>query len=108
MTDPPVNVNVQLTCVAVSPLPIEHPDWEMYAIKVQWRGNDVWAVTRGRQCLNRDGEWEWEPLLSNGSEEFLARCRFDYDTALRLAVDAAPKVRINGRSAAEIAREDTR
>lgn len=37
-----------------------------------------WAVRRGENvCLNRHGEWEYEPSPSNRDDEFYDRCRFE-------------------------------
>mgnify|MGYP001571258812 CR=1 FL=1 len=36
-----------------------------------------WAVRRGSSCLNRDVEWEYEPLPSRRDDDFYARCRFE-------------------------------
>lgn len=42
------------------------------------KGNRTFAVrTPGGECLNKNGEWEHEPLPSNRDEQFLERCRFD-------------------------------
>lgn len=59
-------------------------------VTVVWRGLDMWAVTQlpGR-CLNRDGEWEYEPRPSERDEEFLARCRFTRDEAVQKARELA-------------------
>lgn len=64
----------------------ERPD---SSIKVEWRGGDTWAVTDGRQCLNNKGKWEYEPLPSSRTEEFLARCRFTENMALAHAFNMA-------------------
>jgi len=41
-------------------------------------GPALWKVTDsiGGCCLNKSGEWEWEPSPSNREDDFLARCRF--------------------------------
>lgn len=35
-----------------------------------------WAVRNGNYCMNKDGEWEYEPSPSNRDDEFYKRCRF--------------------------------
>ncbi len=58
-------------------------------VRVEWRGSrgtDTWAVVETGMCLNRDGDWEYEPLPSRRDEEFFTRCRFSLDEALRLAL----------------------
>ncbi len=58
-------------------------------IRVVWRNgherHDLWAITRHYACLAEDGLWEVEPMPSNRSDEFLKRCRFPLDEALRRA-----------------------
>ena len=38
-----------------------------------------WAIRNPRNdtCLNRDGEWEFEPRPSERDAEFYAACRYD-------------------------------
>ena len=95
-------VTAHLTEVLVSAVPIEAGDSLHFALYVQWRGGDRWCVADAQNgtpgVLNAEGEWEWEPLPSERREDFLARTRFDYDTALRLAICAAPKVTVNGHT----------
>ena len=35
-----------------------------------------WAVVRGGSVLNKDGDWEYEPMPSSRDEAFLSRCRY--------------------------------
>lgn len=55
----------------------------------QIEGPDKWAIRQGGNCLNKSGEWEWEPMPSSRDDDFLARCRFD---AAQEAIDAAMRV----------------
>jgi hypothetical protein len=49
------------------------------------RGHGKWAVTdRFQNVLNRDQEWEHEPMPSNRTDEFIARTRFSLDEAFSL------------------------
>lgn len=52
----------------------------------QMYGPDLWAVRRHGNCLNKQGEWEWEPMPSSRDDEFMARCRF---ASAQEAIDAA-------------------
>ncbi|MES1979596.1 MAG: Lar family restriction alleviation protein [Pseudomonadota bacterium] len=52
----------------------------------QIEGPPLWAVRLNGECLNKSGEWEWEPMPSSRDDEFLARCRFATHTE---AIDAA-------------------
>lgn len=86
----------------------EHDDYEIrhdanaWSVKVEWRGKGKWAVIFSIECLSADGEWDYEPSPSHREDDWLKAHRFDLETALRLAKEAAPHVRIMGRSALEI------
>jgi hypothetical protein len=43
----------------------------------QRSGRDLWKVMKGSECLNKDGEWEYEPMPSSRDDAFIARCRFE-------------------------------
>lgn len=101
MSDHPVP-HVQATRYEVSLLPDTDINHLTYVIAVEDRGNGRWAVVRHRQCMNANGEWSWESIPSEREEEWLAEHRFDLDTALRLAKEAAPGVTVNGRTALEV------
>lgn len=51
---------------------------------------EKFAVRRGRSCLNKKSEWEYEPLPSSRTDAFYRRCRFskieDAVAALRKAM----------------------
>jgi hypothetical protein len=72
------------------------------------RGVDAvrWAVRRLGFCLNVDGDsWDYEPLPSSRSDEWLEAYRFDtFAEALAAAQEVAPKINVNGRSAIKAAR----
>ena len=53
---------------------------------------DTWAITKGisGMCMNRDREFEYEPLPSNRDDTFFARCRFSLEEARTIAWDLAP------------------
>ncbi|WP_027817100.1 hypothetical protein [Paraburkholderia bannensis] len=42
----------------------------------QMDGSYLWKAKRGSDVLNKDGDWEYEPLPSSRDDAFLARCRF--------------------------------
>ena len=37
----------------------------------------LWKITDSTYCLNKHGKWEYEPLPSSRTNDFLSRCRFD-------------------------------
>lgn len=46
-----------------------------------------WSVTRHTgSVLNRDGEWEYEPVPSSRDDGFLARTRYSLSEAQEMAV----------------------
>jgi hypothetical protein len=94
---------VEATTFTVSLLPYDHIDAPLFALAVEKRSEGTWAVMRMRHCLGVGGEWDFEPSPSNREDEWLATHRFDLDTALTLAREAAPAVRVNGRTAADAA-----
>lgn len=97
-----------VTAVTVSLLPEGHIDRGHFELTVEYRGNGRWAVMHGRFCLGTDGDWEYEMRPSERVDEWLATHRFDYDTALELARQAAPDVTCNGHRAGDVAAEEAR
>jgi len=78
-------------------------DWYHWSFTVSWRGpGDLWAVTHGGSCLGADGRWDYEPSPSNREEDWKATHRFPLNEALRLAHEAAPKLKINGFTPADL------
>jgi hypothetical protein len=86
---PEISVSQRITEVTVSALPAEHVNYDLYSVKVQWRGGETYAVKRLGQVLDVDGEWDYEPNPSNRDDEWIAAHRFSYEEAVRLATKAA-------------------
>lgn len=95
-------VIVQITRYEVSVLPETDINRSVYTINVENRGHDRWAVVRHSRCMNAKGDWSWESVPSEREEEWLAEHRFNRMTALELAKWAAPRITVNGRTAAEV------
>lgn len=94
-------VTATATTYTVSLLPDDDINHHSYAITVEYRGNDRWAVMHQRWCLGTDGDWEFEPRPSDREEDWLASHRFPLNKALELAEAAAPDVEVNGRTATQ-------
>jgi len=92
---------VQVTQYAVNVYP--DPDSinaSLYEITVEYRGKGQWAVCWKGDCFDADGRRSYEPIPSERTGEWLARHRFDHDTAIELAKRIAPTLMVNGMTAA--------
>ena len=99
--------NVRATRYEVSLLHEDDINAHLYAVAIESRGHnggpELWAVTWMGRCLDAHGAWDYEPIPSSRTDDWLAEHRFDFQTALRLARQAAPGVTVNGTTAAQIA-----
>lgn len=93
----------RITEVTVCAVPENNINHGTYAVQIQWRGGETYAVHWFKRCLSVDGEWDFESIPSEREDEWIARHRFSYLEALRLAAKVAPTIRMNGRTAAEVA-----
>ncbi|WP_431040032.1 hypothetical protein [Streptomyces sp. P9-1] len=80
------------------------PDAHVFEITVEYRGRGRWAVLRHGRCLGVDGTWDYEVRPSEREDDWLDAHRFDQDTAIRLAIEQAPLVSVNGLTAADALR----
>ena len=104
---------------AVSCLPEDHIDAPHFTLHVTYRGNGLWTVTDGHRYLARDGKiWSNGHVWRDGTQEprteadfadwnrsanaWRAEHRYDLDTALRLAREAAPRYTVNGHTVADV------
>jgi hypothetical protein len=55
-----------------------------------------WTVCSFGSVIDADGRWEYSPLPSSCSSEFIARTRHSVQTALRLALEASEVDRDRG------------
>jgi hypothetical protein len=101
----------------VCALPKDNFHCQVFSIFVVWRGDGQWEIQRGGEygrCLDAQGVWSrrigWndeatteEEMLAREREveEWKARHRFDLETALRLAEEAAPKITVMGHTVEE-------
>ncbi|MFI8942696.1 hypothetical protein [Streptomyces syringium] len=92
------------TRYAVSCLPDDNIDANLFEITVEYRGANRWAVTRLGSCLGADGTWARGVKEYDRGDDWLAAHRFDLETALRLAEAAAPHVTVNGFTVADALR----
>ncbi|MGW4505740.1 hypothetical protein ACWENO_13980 [Streptomyces sp. NPDC004436] len=95
---------VRPTRYEVSLLPEADINYQSYVVTVEYCGDDRWAVTRNQFCLGVDGTWEFGIKPYDRGDDWLNAHRFDLDTALKLAREAAPHVVCNGWTVADAIR----
>lgn len=94
--------NVQAVEYTVNCLSEDDLDSHAFEVRVQYRGNGRYAVIQhGHMCLGADGTWDQGVKEYDRGDAWLDAHRFDLDTALRLAKEAAPLVTINGYTVAD-------
>lgn len=89
-----MDIHVQATTYTVCALPLDHPSAYHLAIAVESASNGTWVMRHGPYYLCGDGDWS-----PNRSD---AQRMEDLDTALRAARDWAPRVDVNGFTAATV------
>lgn len=75
-------------------------DARHFRVHVSWRGAETWAVVWMAECWNGTG-WEYEPLNSSRDDDFLARCRFTLEDAVKHARTLPDTVSLNGSTYAQ-------
>lgn len=104
---PTAEVFVSPTEYTVSCIPEGNPRRRYFVLKVVRRGDGgQWAVWDGfepGQYLDAAGEWGFH----DGTADWWPLHRFDLDTALAVAREAAPKVTLGGLTVAEVLAEGT-
>ncbi len=59
-----------------------HDDIRHNSVTVKNMGNpdkdkpDRWAILGSFGCLNKDGDWEYQPMNSSRTDDFYERCRY--------------------------------
>lgn len=88
-------IEERVTEFEVSLLPRDYPEGYLWAVKVAYRGRNLWGVYWEMQCLGLNGQWDFEASPSNRTDAWLAVHRFRLDEALVLARTAASRVGIH-------------
>lgn len=74
-------------------------DAGLWSLEVEYRGpGDRWAVLRWGRALGVNGTWDYEPSPSNRSDEWKDNYRFPLEEAIPLALEALPKIKVNGKT----------
>jgi hypothetical protein len=101
MTDIP-EPTVMAVEYTVNCVPEEDINSFSFEVRVQYRGNGRYAVIRhGHSCLGADGTWDQGVKEYDRGDDWLNAHRFDLETALNLAKEAAPHVTVNGFTVAD-------
>lgn len=116
-TEPVVDgttVHTRATAYTVTCLPDDPYDGSAWDIQVQFMGahrfdeprpvDQQWAVVlRSHWNLNRAGKWDLRASVDDdGYDGWIAAHRFDLETALKMAAEQAPHVKVNGCTPAEL------
>lgn len=54
--------------------------------RIESRGDGMWVITDGANCLSKEGSWLYEPLPSRRDKLFLDRTRYSLDDAVAQAL----------------------
>lgn len=98
-------VTVRPSRYTVSALPGGGINSSLYSITVEERGQlngqVLWSACWMGRCLNAKGRWDYEPIPSSRTDKWIAKHRFNLDTALALAKEAALLLEVNGLTVAD-------
>lgn len=76
-------VFARITEVTFTP---EDDQEHLLAVTVQWRGDENHCIKQGSMVWDETaGQWEYEPQPSSRDDALIARTRYPYDEAVRLA-----------------------
>jgi hypothetical protein len=89
------------TAYEVSCLPAAD-EFDLWTIRVELRGHGRWSVRHNAKTFGVDGMWSFGPRDDEDATAWVTEHRFDLDTALRLAQEHAPRVRVNGMTPADV------
>lgn len=87
--------------------PASAMDASTWVVTVEDRGLGGWAVVYGDggvrvRVLSAEGEWDYEPIPSSRTAEWLAMHRFTRAEALDMARQQAPLITWNGLTAVDV------
>jgi hypothetical protein len=69
-------VSVEATTYTVTAVPVEVPQAYLWALTVEKRGTGSWSVNNAGYCLCTDGNWDYEPIPSERSDNWRLRCNW--------------------------------
>jgi hypothetical protein len=93
---------------SVGELPLDHPEYYNFEIRVECRNlaEGQWAIVRRADVWSRStSSWDYEPLSSGRTDEWLADHRFSRAEAILIATRLAPGLTVNGFTVTDALRD---
>lgn len=98
-------VTVEPITYEVTAYPFHDINRDLFAIRVERRAENSWAVMLRSACWNRRTKtWDYEPMPSSRTAAFMRTHRFPLDQALAIAREQAPNLTVNGWTLADTIR----
>lgn len=92
-----VPVTAEPVAYEVTAYPFHDINRDLFALRVERRGDDSWAVLRRGAAWNwRTKAWDYEPLPSSRTDAYKRTHRFPLEQALAIAREQAPLITVNG------------
>ena len=90
-------IRIEPSAYVVCGLHPDDPDSSVWTLTIERKAPDRWAVMFLSRAYNRrTGEFDWEPIPSERTDAYKRTHRFPFDEAWRIALEAYPKLVING------------
>jgi len=96
-----VIIHERISAVELCALPWDHINARHFIVTVEIRAPGKYAVMHGGHCLGADGVWDYEPTVTERTNEWLESHRFGWHEALRRAAAATLTVSVNGHTAGQ-------
>lgn len=78
-------------------------DSHVFDITIEETAPGRWAVRHLGSCLSNVEQWDYEPISSDRTDEWLNAHRFPFPLAREMAERAAPDIVVNGYRAVDVA-----
>jgi hypothetical protein len=100
----PLAPQVRATAYTVTMFREPTIDCHVFDITVEETAPGRWAVRHLGSCLSSVEEWDYEPISSSRTDEWLDEHRFPFPLTREMAERAAPDVVVNGHRAGDVAK----
>jgi hypothetical protein len=103
---PNIHTRVTPTIFEVTVLPPDFPDGYLWTINVEYRGSNLWAIVHhSSNVYGKTGMWDYEPIPSERTDEWLEKYRWSLHDALEIAQKIAPDLKFRGMSPEDALRD---